>query len=79
MTLKETLTPQAREILESFENRFPATTKVIFDHIDNPKYSLWTELPYYVVKMIHERVFNGDPLEPIEEDEIRLLFTQFYE
>ena len=58
--------------------RFPATMELLIDTLKNEKYLLWTELPYYAVKMLHETVFNAKSFELIEEEEIRMLFEGYY-
>ena len=75
-TLWERLLPQARELIEESENRYPATTEVIYEALKDNKYHMWTELPYYVVRLLSERIFG---VGSIEEDEIRTLFAGYYE
>ena len=74
--LWERLLPQAREIIEGSENKYPATTDVIYAALKNPKYHIWGELPYYVIRLISERIFG---IGSIEEDEINTLFGKYYE
>lgn len=78
-TLWERLLPQARELIIEQLRRYPATTEAIINTLEDKQYQMWTELPYYVVKMLHERIFNGESLEPIEEEEVRQLFESYYE
>jgi hypothetical protein len=72
--------PQAREIIQQYERRWPATTETITKHLMDSSYVRWTELPYYIVKFIHERIFNpGDAFQSVEDDEMRSLFEDYYE
>ena len=77
--LWERLLPQARELILQYEGRYPATTKAVIDALHDTEYHTWTVLPYYIVKFIHEWVFNAGALDLIEEDEIRTLFKNYYE
>ena len=78
--LWERLLPQAREIILDNQSRYPATTDAIIAVLQDEQYQLWTELPYYIVKMLHQRIFaGGDPFELIDEDEFRTLFESYYE
>ena len=79
MTLYERLLPQAREMLENARSQFPATTTTIMEQLHDKKYYSWTELPYSTVKMMHERVFNSGCLDAIEEEEVRQMFSDYYE
>ena len=77
--LWERLLPQAREAIMSKERQYPAITEVTVLHLKDNKYHGWTELPYYIVKFMHEFVFGGGALDDIEEEEIRSLFEAYYE
>ena len=77
--LWERLLPQAREMILSYERQCPSTTEVIIKHLEDSQYHNWTELPYFIVKFIHERIYNANPLELIEEEEVRMLFEQYYD
>ena len=76
-TLWERLLPQAREIIMEQERRYPATTKIIVDKLNDTNYHMWSELPYYIVKMLHERVY-GDIHADIDEEEVKELFEEYY-
>jgi hypothetical protein len=72
--------PQGRELINQYEQRYPATTEMIIKHLTDENYHRWTELPYYIVKFVHERIFNReDFFAPIEEEEMRSLFENYYE
>jgi len=75
-TLWERLLPQARELIEGSLNRYPATTEVIMNSLKDNKYHMWSELPYYVVRLLSEAIFG---IGGIEEDEINTLFEKYYE
>ena len=77
-TLYERLLPQARKILENHEKRLPATTELIFKTLKDESRHLWTELPYYVVKMIHERIYGTGFDDPIDGEEVKMLFEDSY-
>ena len=79
-TLWARLMPQARELIIENLNHYPATTELIINTLKDSKYHIWTELPYCVVKMLHERIFETDDIfQPIEEEEVRMLFENYYE
>ena len=79
-TLWERMLPQGRELINQYELRYPATTEMIIKHLTDDQYYRWSELPYYIVKFVHERIFNpGDFFAPVEEEEMRTLFEDYYE
>lgn len=78
-TLYDRLLPQAREIIEKEQKRLPSITEMIFKALKDESKHFWTELPYYVVKMIHERVYNASFDDPIDEEEVKMLFQDYYE
>lgn len=77
--LWERLLPQAREAILSKERQYPAITEATVNYLQDTKYHSWTELPYYIVKFMHEFVFGGGSLDDIEEEEVRSLFESYYE
>ena len=78
--LWDRMLPQAKELLSGYERRFPATTEIIEKTLKNDEFANWTELPYYIVKLIHERIFNPHSLlDSIEEEEVRMLFKDYYD
>lgn len=78
-TLWDRLLPQARELIIQNQMRQPATTEMVIKTLQDTKYFLWTELPYHVVKHLHEIIYNAKSLDLIEEDEVKSIFHAYYE
>ena len=78
MTLYERLLPQARERLNQQKDRWPNVIAGIEEKLNDDYYYSWTELPYSTVRMLHDRIFDGDYTEPIEEEEMRMLFEDYW-
>jgi len=76
-TLWERLLPQARELILQKEGRYPATTEIMIKKLQDPQFHLWSELPYYIVKMLHERIY-GDVWADVDQDEVKVLFEEYY-
>ena len=79
MTLYDRLLPQARELLQKKRKDFPATTTIVMEQLADEKFYHWTELPYSTVRMMYDRIFNTDYFEPIEEEEVRMLFQDYWD
>jgi hypothetical protein len=71
--------PQAKELVMKGEKDLPATTHIIQKTLKDERYHMWSELPYYIVKMIHERIFGAAWMESIEEEEVKMVFEDYYD
>ena len=76
-TLWDRMLPQARELVLRNKKMMPFQTEVVINHLKDEKYHGWSELPYYIVKLLHERVY-GDVFENIDQDEVKMLFEEYY-